>query len=242
MFIEPNPEIIKKNFGKISKTYDAANDAMTLGLLRLWRQKLIEWSGVNFGDDVLDVATGTGDLAFLFKEKVGMDGRVVGLDLTPEMIEVAQKKNEKKNLNIEWLVGDSMKLPFEDHSFDVATISYGIRNVQDPRKALDELARVTRPGGRVLVLETGAPSNALWNKIYGVYFKTVLPKIGGLVSKGHFGPYEFLQKSSMAFPSGLEFISWMQETGRFEMTEFRSFLGGVSYLYCGVVKEKTLAN
>lgn len=240
MFIEPNPEIIKRNFGKISETYDVANDVMTLGMLRSWRQKLVDWSGAKPGDAVLDVATGTGDLAFLFRRAVGNEGRVVGLDLTPEMLDVADQKALEKKMKVEWVEGDSMALPFKDNSFDVATISYGIRNVKDPKKALEELARVVKPGGKVLVLETGAPSNHIWRKIYGSYFKNILPTIGGLASNGHFGPYRFLQKSSMAFPSGLEFLNWMQQVTKFGSMDFQSFLGGVSYLYRGVVKEETL--
>lgn len=236
MFIEPDPQLIKQNFGRISKTYDAANDTMSLGLLRLWRQKLIRWSGVSEGQSVLDVATGTGDLAFLFQKEVGADGRVVGLDLTPEMLEVAKQKAELRQAKtIDWIEGDSMNLPFADNTFDVATISYGVRNVKDPQKAISELVRVTRAGGVVLVLETGAPQNLVWNAAYGFIFRHVLTFIGGLTSRGNFGPYRFLQKSSMAFPSGSQFVDWMKISGNFKVVEFKPLLGGVSYLYKGVV-------
>lgn len=236
MFIEPNPEIIKRNFSKISGSYDRANDAMTLGLLRLWRKKLVEWSGVREGDRVLDVATGTGDLAFLFKKKTGEYGQVVGLDLTPDMIEVGRKKAEKRHIEIDWCVGDAMDMKFKDNLFDISAVGFGIRNMKSPQLALRQMARVTKPGGRVLVLETGCPQNPLWRKVYGTYFKTVLPQIGGIVS-GHWGPYRFLQRSSMAFPSGLGFLNWMRETGQYSDLEFQVLFGGVAYLYMGRVRK-----
>ena len=235
MFIEPNPEIIKRNFSKISRSYDRANDAMSMGLLRVWRRKLVEWSEVAANDRVLDVATGTGDLAFLFKKIVGESGSVVGLDLTPEMLEIGKKKARKKGRKIDWIVGDAMAMPLADNAFDISVIGFGIRNVQSPKKALKEMARVTRSGGRVLILETGSPQNKLWKGLYGTYMKTIIPQIGGFIS-GHFGPYRFLQKSSMAFPSGLAFLDLMQETGDYSDLEFHAFLGGVAYLYMGTVK------
>ena len=236
MFIEPDPQKIKTNFGKIAQGYDRANDVMTFGLLRLWRKKLIEESMVKPGDRVLDTATGTGDLAIAFKRCVGTKGQVVGLDFTPEMIAIAQRKSTKHDLEIDWQVGDVLDLPFGEHDFDISTISFGIRNVQDPRRALQELGRVTTPGGRVLILETGAPENPLWRKLYGGYFTHILPQIGGMIS-GHKGPYQFLQRSSMAFPTGLGFLAWMQETGVFSDLKFQKLFGGVAYLYVGVVAD-----
>ena len=171
----------------------------------------------------------------MFKKKVGENGNVVGLDLTPEMIEVAKKKSARRKLSVDWRVGDTMDLPFCNNEFDVATISYGIRNVQNPRKVLSELARVVRPGGKVLVLETGLPRNKVWGALYGSYFKNVLPQIGGVLS-GHTGPYKFLHKSSVSFPCGISFLDWMQETEQFDKLDFCDFLGGASYLYRGDVR------
>ena len=235
MFIEPDPQKIKTNFGKIAPGYDRANDVMTFGLLRLWRKKLIEESKVQSGDSVLDTATGTGDLAIAFKQCVGPKGRVIGLDFTPEMIAIAERKSAKRNLEIDWQVGDVLDLSFGEGEFDISTISFGIRNVQDPPKALRELARVTKPGGRVLILETGGPDNPLWRKFYGGYFTHVLPVIGGIIS-GHKGPYQFLQRSSMAFPTGFGFLDWMQGTGEFSNLKFHKLFGGVAYVYVGEVR------
>lgn len=235
MTIKPDAEIIKRNFRLISRGYDRANDVMTAGLLRKWRARLVALSGARPGLDVLDTATGTGDLALLFAQHIGSTGTVVGLDFCPEMLDVAKQKARRRHANVTWMVGDVLNLPYISQRFDIATIAYGIRNVADPVAALQELARVVKPGGGVLILETGSPPPGLWRTIYTTYFKTVLPVIGGAIS-GHKGPYQFLQRSSLTFPSGSQFLDCMHQTGQFQDTMFERFLGGVSYLYRGVVK------
>jgi demethylmenaquinone methyltransferase/2-methoxy-6-polyprenyl-1,4-benzoquinol methylase len=235
MPIQPDAEKIKRNFGLISQGYDRANDVMTAGLLRSWRSRLVVQSGARPGMSVLDTATGTGDLALLFERCVGASGTVVGLDFCPEMLAVAQQKARRRRSSVTWMVGDVLNLPYVAQRFDIATIAYGIRNVVAPIAALQELARVVKSGGVVLVLETGSPPPGLWRTLYGAYFKTILPVIGGVIS-GHRGPYQFLQRSSVAFPSGTPFLDWMHQTEMFQSTEFEPFLGGVSYLYKGIVK------
>jgi demethylmenaquinone methyltransferase/2-methoxy-6-polyprenyl-1,4-benzoquinol methylase len=128
-----------------------------------------------------------------------------------------------------------LHLPYASNRFDIAAIAYGIRNVEAPLTALQELARVVKPGGTVLVLETGSPPPGLWRTLYSAYFKTVLPRLGGMIS-GHKGPYQFLQRSSLRFPSGSEFLAWMHLTGSFQDSMYEPLLGGVSYLYKGVAK------
>ncbi len=235
MLIQPDAEKIKRNFGLISRGYDRANDVMTAGLLHKWRTRLVTLSGARPGSRVLDTATGTSDLAFSFEQRLGVSGMVIGLDFCPDMLDVAKVKARRRHSNVTWMVGDVLHLPYVSQQFDIATIAYGIRNVADPIAALHELARVVVPGGTILVLETGSPPPGLWRTVYSAYFKTVLPVIGGVIS-GHRGPYQFLQRSSIAFPSGAPFLDWMQQTGKFQETQFDPLLGGVSYLYKGIVK------
>ncbi len=235
MHIQPDAKKIKRNFGLISQGYDRANDVMTAGLLRKWRSRLVALSGVRAGVDVLDTATGTGDLAFLFEQRLGSAGTIIGLDFCPAMLDVAKQKASQRHSNVTWMVGDVLSLPYASQRFDIATIAYGIRNVEAPLAALQELARVVVPGGAVLVLETGSPPPGLWRTLYTAYFKTVLPVIGGAIS-GHKGPYQFLQQSSLTFPAGGQFLDWMHQTGRFQDAVYEPLLGGVSYLYKGIVK------
>lgn len=235
MPMQPDAEKIKRNFGLISQGYDRANDVMTAGLLRKWRARLVALSGVRPGGDVLDTATGTGDLAFLFEQRLGASSTIIGLDFCPEMLDVAKQKARQRHSTVAWIVGDVLCLPYLSQRFDVATIAYGIRNVEAPITALRELARVVKPGGAVLILETGSPPPGLWRTLYTTYFKTVLPVIGGAIS-GHKGPYQFLQQSSLTFPSGDPFLAWMHQTGRFQEAMYEPLLGGVSYLYKGIVK------
>ena len=234
MTLKPDASQIKHNFGLIATSYDRANDVMTAGLLRKWRARLVQLSDIRPGYNVLDTATGTGDLAFLFESRVGPAGHVVGLDFCPEMLAVAQTKAIRRQSRVDWVSGDVMALPYADRLFHLATISYGIRNVAEPGRALSELARVVRPGGKVMILETGMPEPGLWKTIYTAYFERLLPRIGGAVS-GHQGPYRFLQRSTLMFPSGAGFLDWMAQTNQFQDLAFEPLWGGISYLYHGVV-------
>src|SRR5437762_3900218 len=134
----PDPHRIRTMFGSIAGRYDRANTILSGGVHHRWRRATVRWSGAKHGDSVLDCATGTGDLAIAFKRVVGDEGRVVGTDFTPEMIELARAKAP----NVEFDIADVTHLPFDDASFDVSSISFGIRNVADPSAAIGELARV----------------------------------------------------------------------------------------------------
>ncbi|MGE0527996.1 MAG: ubiquinone/menaquinone biosynthesis methyltransferase, partial [Bdellovibrionales bacterium] len=178
----PRAEDIKNLFSAVADGYDRANDAMTLGLAHRWRKQLVQWSGVKPGDHTLDCATGTGDLAIELKRAVGPRGHVIGTDFCADMLKHAGPKAQSKNLDIDFQMADATQLPFADASFSVSTIAYGIRNVNDPLKALSEMARVVRPGGAVMVLETGdSPNNAL-KGFFDFYFRKVIPRIKGWVT------------------------------------------------------------
>lgn len=230
----PRPEDIKSLFTSVAHGYDAANDAMTFGMVRLWRRRLVKWSAAQPGDRVLDCATGTGDLALEFKRAVGASGAVIGTDFCESMLEKAPPKAQRAQLDIEFRVADVTQLPFEDHSFDVCSIAYGIRNVNDPFRALSEMARVVKPGGRVMVLETGDTPDSGLKAFMGFYLRQVVPRVGGWIT-GQRSAYEYLNNSSRGFPSRERFVELMTSTGAFRQVDFKVALGGASFLYRGIV-------
>jgi demethylmenaquinone methyltransferase / 2-methoxy-6-polyprenyl-1,4-benzoquinol methylase len=229
----PPADFVKNLFNSISGTYDRANDVMTFGMARAWRRELVKWSNVKEGSSVLDCATGTGDLAIKFKHAVG-SGRVVGADFSEGMLSLAPEKAREAGLDIEFKLADVMALPYASQSFDTTSIAYGIRNVSNVRLALTEMARVTKPGGNVMILETGENRMPIVRAAMGLYFKYVVPRLGGMIS-GRRDAYEYLNKSSQAFPSGEEFCALMYATGCFARVEHRAVMGGASYIYKGTV-------
>lgn len=228
------PKFIKNLFSEVAGTYDRANDVMTMGLARLWRRELVKWSGASEGSRVIDCATGTGDLAIEFKKVVG-SGRVLGTDFCKEMLEFAPAKARALDLDVEFAVADAMNLGYPDAAFDIASIAYGIRNVADPVRALSEMARVVAPGGVVMVLETGDVQTPVLKPLLKLYFKHMVPLLGGMIS-GKKWAYQYLNKSSQAFPSGDAFLELMRQTGAFSFCEYKSLMGGASYIYKAVRK------
>lgn len=226
----PPAKEIQNIFNSVAHGYDRANDLMTMGMAHRWRKFVVKWSGAAAGSRVLDCATGTGDLAFEFKRAVGK-GEVIGTDFCEAMLSHAPQKSLKLSLPVDFQTADVLKLPFADNSFDVASIAYGIRNVEDPVRALSEMARVVKPGGSVMILETG---DGQW-RLIDFYFRNVVPRIGGWVT-GRRDAYEYLSRSSNKFPSGREFLDLMRATGRFSDLQFRKFIGGGSFAYKGVVE------
>ena len=150
-------EQVHQMFTQIAPRYDATNDVLSMGIHRLWRRETVKRSLVQPGDSVLDCAPGTGDLALAFKRAVGPTGEVLGTDFNAGMLSFAPKKAADAGLDVKFEVADAMKLPYADKRFTVASISFGIRNVDDPAVCVGELARVVKPGGRVVVLEFGQP-------------------------------------------------------------------------------------
>ena len=231
----PEAEKIRSMFNEIAHEYDRANTVLSGGVHHLWRKSLVKWSDAKEGQFVLDCATGTGDLAIEFKRAVGMAGRVIGTDFSPEMLKPAPSKAAKLGLEIKFEQADVTKLAFETASFDISSISFGIRNVQDPVKGLSELARVVRPGGTVMVLEFGQPTLPGFRQAYDYYSARILPRLGGWVT-GKPDAYEYLQNSSAKFPCGHEFVELMMSTGRFSKVEFRQVTFGVAYMYKATVR------
>lgn len=230
-----NPEKIRSMFSKVAGKYDLANSVLSMGIHHIWRKQIVTWSEASEGMSVLDCATGTGDLAIEFKKAVG-NGNVVGTDFCAEMLEPAPEKAASKKMDITFQQADVTALPYENEQFDISSISFGIRNVGNPIQGLKELARVVKPGGKVMVLEFGQPKNKAFAGVYNFYSQNILPKIGGLIT-GEQGAYKYLQDSSAEFPCADDFLTWAESTGEFSRVEYRSLSGGIAYMYKLVKKQ-----
>ncbi|MCM2323682.1 MAG: ubiquinone/menaquinone biosynthesis methyltransferase [Oligoflexia bacterium] len=225
-----NSESIRKMFSALSSRYDLVNTVVSFGTHHGWRRAAVAWSGARSGHRVLDCASGTGDLAFEFERACGRLGEVVATDFCEPMLQEARRKAERRDSRVRLEVADVLALPFDDAGFDISSIAFGIRNVADPVKGLAELGRVTRPGGYVMVLEFGRSRIPLWGRAYQLYSRSVLPRIGGLLT-GERDAYEYLNSSSSSFPYAEDFLALAEQTRYFDQMEFRPLLGGIAYIY-----------
>ena len=221
---------VQKMFSSIAAGYDRTNNVLSAGIHHLWRKKLVNESGAQRGHRVLDCATGTGDLAIEFKKAVGPEGHVVGTDFCAEMLDFAPDKAAKNNQHIVFETADVTQLPYADNCFDISSISFGIRNVQDPGRGIAELARVIKPGGRVMILEFGQPSWPVFSQAYDFYSRRILPQIGGWIT-GRKDAYDYLQSTSAQFPCGAEFKDLMHRSANFSNVEYQALTGGIAYIY-----------
>ena len=215
-------EGVRRMFDRIAPMYDAMNRVMTGGLDRRWRRMTVE-QAVRRGDRVLDACCGTGELAIAARRHGA--GSVVGLDFSEQMLERARRKAPE----LEWVQGDALALPFEDASFDAATVGFGIRNVDDLEAGLRELRRVLRPGGRVAILEITTPRGVL-APFYRVWFDRIVPLLGRVLPGGD--AYTYLPASVRRFPAPEE-LSRLLEACGFGDVRFRLFAGGIVALHVG---------
>ena len=227
-------QAVHSMFSDIAPRYDLTNSVLSLGIHHLWRKRTVKVSGAKAGSSVLDCATGTGDLALEFKRTVGAQGRVLGTDFNADMLSHAPAKAKGKGLDVTFEVADAMHLPYADATFDVASISFGIRNVDVPKTALAEMARVVKPGGRIVVLEFGQP-RGIMGITYRFYSKHIIPLIGGLLT-GNRKAYEYLPTTAAAFPCREQFTALMESTGRLTECTYEELTGGIAFLYSGTVK------
>jgi demethylmenaquinone methyltransferase/2-methoxy-6-polyprenyl-1,4-benzoquinol methylase len=227
-------EQVREMFASIARRYDAANEVLSLGVHRSWRRAAVQLSGARPGDRVLDCATGTGELALAFKRAVGPGGEVVATDFCAEMLAGGKPKAQRAGLDVRFEVADALALPFPDRSFDIASIAFGIRNVDDPVRCLREMARVVRKGGRLVVLEFGQPHGA-FGALFRVYSRRVMPAVGGLLT-GNRAAYEYLPRTAAAFPAGERFLALMDQAGSFADRSATSLLAGTAYVYIGTVR------
>lgn len=205
-------EQVTKMFDTISSNYDGLNRVISFGIDIKWRKRVVAILKKKQPQSILDIATGTGDLAINLVETGAK--KIVGLDISAGMLEVGKKKiNEKKLTNtIEMVVGDSEDLPFKENSFDAVTVAFGVRNFDNLEKGLAEIYRVLQPGGTFVVLETSVPTKTPFKQGYHFYTKNILPKIGRLFSKDD-SAYAYLSESAAVFPHGQEFNNILRKIG-----------------------------
>lgn len=227
-------EKVRRMFADIADDYDRVNSILSFGVHHAWRSRTVQLSGAKEGDKVLDCATGTGDLALEFKEKVGEEGYVLGTDFCREMIKHAPAKASEHELEVDFEVADAMDLPYEDDRFDISSIAFGIRNVDEPVQALREMSRVVKPGGKVMILEFGQPKGLL-KYPYELYSQYIMPAVGGWIS-GNREAYSYLPRTSAEFPAGEHFIDLMEEAGCFTSQMYEKLTGGIAYVYVGTVR------
>jgi demethylmenaquinone methyltransferase/2-methoxy-6-polyprenyl-1,4-benzoquinol methylase len=223
---------VQSVFTSVAEKYDVMNDVMSMGIHRIWKEAMMDWLAPRPGQKLLDVAGGTGDISFKFLNRTSFSHATV-LDITENMLIAGRKRAEAdKMLNsMDWVVGDAMALPFADNSFDVYTISFGIRNVTRPQEALNEAFRVLRPGGRLMVLEFNQIPVPLVQKAYDIYSFNVIPWMGKLIANDR-ESYQYLVESIRKFPDQETFLSMVQGAG-FENTNYRNLSLGIAALHSG---------
>ncbi len=219
-------------FTSVATKYDIMNDVMSVGIHRIWKDAMMDWLAPRAGQQLLDVAGGTGDIAFRFLKRAGHATAAV-LDLTEPMLIEGRKRAEADRLSdsLTWVVGDAMALPFPDNSFDVYTISFGIRNVTRPADALAEAYRVLRPGGRLMVLEFSQLPNPAMQKAYDLYSFNVIPWMGQMIA-GDRDSYQYLVESIRKFPDQDTFLGMIRAAG-FDNAKYRNLTMGVACLHSG---------
>jgi demethylmenaquinone methyltransferase/2-methoxy-6-polyprenyl-1,4-benzoquinol methylase len=220
-------------FNNISKTYDFLNHFLSLGIDIIWRKKAINELKKDNPQQILDVATGTGDFAFEAL-KILNPKKIVGVDISQGMLDIAQQKISKRGLGDKFSIklGDSEKLPFEASEFDAVTVAYGVRNFENLEVGLADIYRVLKPGGKAVILEFSKPKKFPIKQLYNFYFSYVTPGIGKLFSKDA-RAYSYLPESVAAFPDGERFVSLMQKAG-FKNTKHRPLAFGICSIYTGV--------
>ncbi len=219
-------------FNSVASKYDIMNDVMSMGIHRVWKDAMMDWLAPRPNMRLLDVAGGTGDISFRYLKRAG-NAHATVLDLTEPMLVEGRKRADAEAMSdsLNWVVGDAMKLPFEANTFDVYTISFGIRNVTRPQEALNEAYRVLKPGGRLMVLEFSQIPNDAMQWVYDRYSFNVIPRMGQMIAND-FDSYQYLVESIRKFPDQDTFLGMVRKAG-FANAKYRNLSMGIAALHSG---------
>lgn len=224
---------IKNLFSVIARHYDFLNSLLSLKRDKSWRHETVKVSDVKPASKVLDVCTGTGELALAYSDKIGPEGFVIGSDFCFEMLVIGDQKLQQpvgavSNCTTSFLAADTLILPFLDNTFDVVSVGFGIRNVTDLEMGIREMTRVAAPGGRVVILEFTQPVNPLFRSLYYFYFTKILPFVGNLISRNKDDAYGYLPRSVMEFPNCDALKTVMEQCGLTDVQYYRKTFGIVA--------------
>jgi demethylmenaquinone methyltransferase/2-methoxy-6-polyprenyl-1,4-benzoquinol methylase len=225
-------EQVAQMFNNIAHRYDFLNHFLSLGIDTIWRKKAIACLKLENPKLLLDIATGTGDLAITANKILNPD-KIIGIDISEGMLSFGREKLVKLNLQnkIQLMSGDSENIPFNENYFDAATVAFGVRNFENLDKGLAEINRVLKPGGSLVVLEFSKPKTFPIKQVYNFYFNQILPGIGKLISKDA-RAYSYLPESVQAFPDGEDFINHLHKAG-FKQTYYKTLMFGIASIYYG---------
>tara|TARA_B100001123_G_C15161973_1_gene967822 strand:- start:484 stop:1188 length:705 start_codon:yes stop_codon:yes gene_type:complete len=226
---QPKFEKARRVFDKVFNKYDFMNDLMSLGIHRLWKERLIDWMNPKKNDHLIDVASGTGDIAKVYARRNNNMGQITCVEPNKFMLEKAQKKL-KNYKNINWICSPAEKLPIKDEQFDIYSVSFGIRNFSNIDKSLSEARRVLKTGGRIFCLEFSKVDNEILKQFYKMYSKSI-PIIGKYVV-GSAEPYEYLTKTIDEFYNQRQLADLFRKNG-FEDVEYRNLTGGIAAIHSG---------
>ena len=233
--VDKSSERVRRMFGGIAGRYDFLNHLLSLGIDRYWRHRTVRLVPPNGPQPILDVCTGTGDLALAYDRAAGGRTAIIATDFSPEMLAIGQHKAKRAGADgrLTFLEADTQSLPLSSDQFQIVCVAFGLRNIADTNRGLAEMVRVTAPGGHVVVLEFSTPSRQPLKSIYGWYFRHVLPRIGRLFSRESGDAYEYLPQSVGEFPQGEAMCQRMRDAG---LVDVRSYplTFGVATLYVGV--------
>jgi demethylmenaquinone methyltransferase/2-methoxy-6-polyprenyl-1,4-benzoquinol methylase len=225
-------KMVHNVFSSVASKYDIMNDMMSFGIHRIWKNSMMDWLSPQANQKLLDVAGGTGDISFRFLKRAPSANATI-FDMTQSMLDEGQLRAEAQKLEdrLDWVCGDAMFLPFLDNTFDIYTISFGIRNVTDPQKALNEAYRVLRPGGRLMVLEFSQIPNPSMQWAYDRYSFNIIPPLGKIIADDS-ESYQYLVESIRKFPNQEKFLKMINNAG-FSNAKYRNLTMGVACLHSG---------